>query len=51
MFNKHINEIRIERKVMVVDSSPLPDKQSIEKMNQCDNKLRATTITYSFGSS
>lgn len=29
---------------MVVDSSPLPDKPSIEKMIHSDNKLRARTI-------
>ncbi len=36
---------------MVVDSSPLPDKQSIEKMIHSDNKLRVTAITVVVGSS
>lgn len=29
---------------MVVDSSPLPDKPSIEKMIHSDNKFRAMAI-------
>ena len=33
-----------------MDSSPLPDKQSIEKMNHSDNKFRGMAITISLGS-